>query len=174
MVALSFDGALLLNPEKLLSLCFQVYRITDIVFLETDTGRELHSRLLVVLGLEDFCATHGTNAFFVRAVLAILGVGLVDLGLADATLFKLVPCKRVEPGFFLRRKQFVLADFSASVFCLVARSRFPLVGNDHLKEENGRSILIFSALAMKNVLYVFFTLTLFNLPFFSHFSQTIF
>ena len=42
-------------------------------------------------------------------------------------------------------------------------------------ERRARTVYIFSALAMKNVLcVVFFTLTLFNLPFFSHFSQTIF
>ena len=54
----------------------------------------LHGRLLVVFGLEDFDATHRADAFLVGAVLAVFCVGLVDFGLADSALFKLVTLQK--------------------------------------------------------------------------------
>ena len=44
--------------------------------------------LLVVFGFEDFGSTHGADALLVRAVLAVFGVYLVDLLLANPALLK--------------------------------------------------------------------------------------
>ena len=89
----------------------------------------LNGALFVVLGADDFLAAHGTNAFLVGALLAVMSVCLVNSGPANLALSELVG-QGVE-AVLLGREEFIFADFSSSALSSVSGSGFPrILGND--------------------------------------------
>ena len=102
--------------------------------------------LLVVFGFEDFGSTHGADALLVRAVLAVFGVYLVDLLLANPALLKPVTSQGIETVLLLGGQKFVLTHFATTVRGLIPRSALPGVSNNYLETTKSKTFFMTSNL----------------------------